>query len=169
MRGEPLIHQDLLIPQMWHVCQISSLASKEQHSARIGQRTVYFQDRIEEIQSMERVLQYRLGLRTLGSQGLISIGLWLVRDCKRIRLQTMQIFFQVRCIVNPIQAYRLAHISISLTEQAVSQFHVATDALSFGTILVQSGKYGGQRYVVSVLLKCEKCTVLTAVPRVSES
>lgn len=93
----------------------------------------------------------------------------MVRDCKRIRVQTLQIFFQVRSIVNPIYAYRLAHISVSFTEQAVSQFHVATDALSFGTVLVQSGKYWGQRYVVSVLLKREKCTVLTAVARVSES
>lgn len=61
--------------------------------------------------------------------------------------------------MDPTSAYRLAQIFILFTEHAVSQFHKAVDALSIGTVLVQSGKYWGQRYVVSALLKHEKCSV----------
>lgn len=69
MSEEPLIHQSLLIPYIWHTCQISSPTSKSSILQEQDREQVYFKDRTKEIQGIRRVLQQRLGRRTLASQG----------------------------------------------------------------------------------------------------
>ena len=67
--------------------------------------------------------------------------------------------FWVRGIVDSVQAFRWAHISVLGTERDVSNFPVLRDALSFGGVLVHRGTYWKQGSGVSVLAKHDKCRV----------